>query len=232
MSRAGTAGVRGKRSRRGFWVTAFAVGVVTLLIAGLAATVATRSNDNPDTAAPTSTTIKLTGHALELVGLLSQKDKATYHAVYSGSAPNAARVELETWQRPPNIRQDSHLTVNNEPVETSAFVLDQRQVRCAKLLSTAGWNCQAGGATSDDPLEQIRARLGQGEVSARDTTLSNRTVRCFEFTVDGATNELCLTPDQGIPVLVQSADSQLKLLSLDTTIDDHDFVPPAPVHGG
>lgn len=208
--------------------------VVTLLIAGLVMTLSSRSNDGKTAAAETttSTTVRLTGHARELVALLAKKDKATYHAVYAGSAPNAGRVELETWQRPPKIRQDSHLTVNNQPVETSAFVLDQKQVRCVKLLSTSGWSCQnSSAAASVDPLASIRSRLGEGKVTARDTTLSGRTVRCFEFTSEGQTNQLCVTPDHGIPVLVRANDSQLTLLSLDEAVTDRDFVPPAEVKG-
>jgi hypothetical protein len=232
MRPGGTAGLQSNRSRHGFLVRAVAVVVVTLLIAGLATTIAIRSNNNERAASTTTTTIRLSPNAKQLVALLAKKDKATYHALYSGSAPNAGNVELETWQRPPDIRQDSHLTVNNEPVQTSAFVLDQKQVRCVKLMSTQGWNCQAGGAQNTDPLATIRSRLGDGKVSVRDTTLSNRTVRCFEFTAEGQTNELCVTPDQGIPVLVRANDSQLTLLKLDTNVSDRDFVPPAEVKNG
>jgi hypothetical protein len=207
--------------------------IATLLIAAFAGAAALRPSGSSSTAKTTTTTaVHLTGNALELVTLLSTKDRATYHARYTGSSPQSQQVTLETWQRPPDIRQDSQLTIQGQVAETSSFVLGPKQVRCVRLPSATGWTCQQGDVASADPLAAIRSRLGEGDVSVRDTQIGTRPVKCFQFTVDGATNELCVTTDKGIPVLVRAADSQLTLTALDDNVADADFVPPAPVQPG
>jgi hypothetical protein len=206
--------------------------VVTLLFGALVGTAALSSNDDDTAATTTTAPVTLTGTALELYELLAAKDKATYHARYDGSSPDVSALSLETWQQPPNVRQDSDLTVGGQQAQTRSFVLDATQVRCVRLSADSPWTCQPGGTADPDPLASIRDRLDEVDVKARDTTISGRTVRCFEFTVDGASNELCLTPDQGIPVLVRASGSELNLTLLDSEVADADFVPPAEVSGG
>ncbi|MEY2569794.1 MAG: hypothetical protein QOE63_144 [Acidimicrobiaceae bacterium] len=216
------------RGTRDFPKRLVAAVIVTALIAALVSTTALRSSSDSKTTT-TTTPSNLTGNALVLVNLLSKKDTATYHARYTGSSAQSQSVTIETWQRPPDIRQDSELTVQGQLAQTKTFVLGAKQVRCVRLPSTTGWTCQDANVAASDPLAAIRSRLGQGEVTARDTDIGGRTVKCFQFTVDGATNELCVTTDKGIPVLVRSADSELTLVSLDDTVADGDFTPPAPV---
>jgi hypothetical protein len=204
--------------------------VVTLLLGALVGTAALVRDDS------TTTTTTLPAHlsktARDLVDLLAKKDTTTYHARYSGSSPDATAITLETWQLPPKVRQDSDLTVEGQRAQTSAFVLGPEQVRCVRIEGATDWTCQPGGAADTDPLAAIRARLGEIDVTARDTTISGHDVRCYEFTIDGATNELCLTLDQGIPVLVRASGSELTLLSLDDAVGEDDFTPPAAVAGG
>lgn len=232
---AGRAGVRiGEPRRRAggrHWSTRVLVAtMVTLLLGAIVGTSALISS-NDDTATTTTTApVTLTGNALELFNLLATKDDATYHARYDGSSPEVSALSLETWQQPPNVRQDSDLTVDGQRAQTSSFVLDATQVRCVRLADAA-WTCQPGGSGDTDPLAAIRDRLDEIDVTARDTTISGRTVRCFQFTVDGASNELCLTPDLGIPVLVRASGSELDLTQLDDDVADDVFVPPAAVPG-
>jgi hypothetical protein len=189
------------------------------------------SSDRSTATTTTTAAVTLSGTARELYDLLATKDASTYHARYDGTSPEVSSVSLETWQQPPNIRQDSDLTVEGQQAETSSFVLGAQQVRCVRLAGAA-WTCQPGGTADTDPLAAIRDRLDEIDVSARDTTLGGRTVRCFQFTVDGTANELCLTPDRGIPVLVRAAGSELNLTLLDDDVAEDDFVPPAEVQGG
>ena len=59
----------------------------------------------------------------------------------------------------------------------------------------------------------------------------SRAVRCFTLTVAGETSEQCTT-ESGVPVLVRAAGSEIRLLELDTEIDDRVFEPPAdPIDG-
>jgi hypothetical protein len=203
-----------------------------MLIGALVGTAALVSADRSTTTTTTTAPVTLTGTARELYDLLAQKDEATYHARYDGSSPEVSALSLETWQQPPNVRQDSDLTVSGQQAQTSSFVLGTTQVRCVRLTAAGAWTCQPGGTADTDPLAAIRDRLDEIEVSARDTTISGRAVRCFQFTVDGAANELCITPDRGIPVLVRAAGSELRLTELDDDVAEDDFVPPAEVQGG
>jgi hypothetical protein len=205
--------------------------LVTLLVAALVGTAALTRQDDSST---TTTTVppSLSGTARELFDLLRAKDSVTYHARYEGSSPEVAALALETWQLPPNVRQDSDLTVSGQRAQTSSFLLDSTQVRCVRLAVQGAWTCQPGGTADIDPLASIRERLDEVEVTARDTTIGDRAVRCFQFTVDGATNELCLIPEKGIPVLVRASGSELNLIVLDEDVTEDDFVPPAEVTGG
>jgi|GEM_PF-4419330 hypothetical protein len=186
--------------------------------------------EDPGRGPTTTEPVQLSGSARELFDLLAEKDAATYHAVYSGTSPETSDVRLETWQRPPDVRQDSDLTLDGQRARTSSFVLDEEQVRCLRLGEGA-WTCQPGGPSDTDPLAAIRQRLGEVDVTARDTTIGEHVVRCFAFTVEGDANELCLTEDRGIPVLVRAGGSELRLESLDDEVDDADFVPPSEVEG-
>ena len=234
---AGRAGVStdgpNRRAEGRHWTTQALVAlVVTLLVGAIVGTAALTAKDDTATTTTTAAPVTLTGTARELYDLLATKDEATYHARYDGSSPDVTALSLETWQMPPNVRQDSDLTVGGQQAQTSSFVLGSTQVRCVRLTSSSAWTCQPGGTADTDPLASIRDRLDEVDVTARDTTLGGRTVRCFQFTVDGASNELCLTPDQGIPVLVRASGSELNLTLLDEDVAEDDFVPPAEVQGG
>lgn len=197
-------------------------------LVGAAAIVVPQEDPGPETT--TTEAIELSGDARELFDLLQTKDEATYHAVYTGRSPEASDVRLETWQRPPDIRQDSDLTIDGQRAQTSSFVLGSESIRCLRL-GEGTWTCQPGGPSDTDPLAAIRQRLGEVDVTARDTTVGEHDVRCFAFTVEGDANELCLTEDRGIPVLVRAGGSELQLQSLDDGVGDADFVPPAEVEG-
>ena len=200
-----------------------------LLIAALVAGVSTQVVDDgsPTTTAPAN----LTAEGRQLLDLLARRDRQTYHARYTGTAPQTSSITLESWQRPPRVRQDSEVVVQGQKAHTAAFVLDEGAVRCTQL-GGAPWTCaRTDSVANADPLSAIRSRLGQGAVEARDTTVGGRAVRCFRFTAEGATNELCVIPDRGIPVTVRAGESKLELQALDDAVAPEVFTPPAALTG-
>lgn len=196
------------------------------LLAALATGVSVQTGGDGST---TSTiAANLTPEGRQLLELLGRRDKQTYHARYTGSAPQTSSITLESWQKPPLVRQDSQVAVEGQVAHTSSFVLRDGAVRCTQLGATP-WTCaKTDSVASADPLASIRSRLGEGAVEVRDTTATGRPVRCFRFTAEGATNELCVIPDKGIPVTVRAGESRLELESLDEQVPEETFTPPAP----
>lgn len=219
---------RGSKSRR--ITPAQAVGalvVVGLVAAGAGAlgTAIGGDDESPDTTEP----VELSAEARELVDLLDKRDESTYHARYQGTSPDAGTVMLETWQSPPLARQDSELSAEGQLVRTATLVLESTQVSCTRL-GDAAWTCQEEPLTdpsASDPLRDIRARLGEGRVTASDAQIDGEAVRCFRFAIEGAANELCLRAETGIPVTVSSGESTLELVDLEEQVDQSVFVPPA-----
>jgi hypothetical protein len=219
--------------RRGQRSNATRVGlalIVALLVAGLSGLVFTTSDDDNG---PTTTTLgELSDTALELLELLQRREDETFHAVYEGTSPDApGGIRIETWQEPPQARQDTALGLPEGTARTSTLVLTDGAVRCAELppQPMACRQATAAEAGADDPTAAIAARLREGEVTVEDTTIERRRVRCFTHTVPEGATELCVTDDTGITVRVTAADSELRLVTLDEDIPAEVFTPPAPV---
>jgi hypothetical protein len=202
--------------------------IVTGVIAAGAGALGTAIGDDDSTTSTTELS-SLSAEAQELVDLLDMRDDTIYHARYQGSSPDAGGILLETWQSPPLARQDSELTAEGQTVRTATLVLESTEVRCTRI-GDAAWTCAEGPLTdpdASDPLRDIRARLGEGSVTASDAQIDGQAVRCFRFAIEGVTNELCLRTDTGIPVTVNSGGSTLELLDLEEEVDQSVFVPPA-----
>lgn len=203
--------------------------VVTGLIAAGAGALGTAIGGDDDSTTSTTRPVKLSEEAQELVDLLDKRDDSTYHARYQGTSPQVGAIVLETWQSPPLARQDSELTAEGQMVRTATLVLESTEVRCTRIADTA-WTCEEGPITdpaASDPLRDIRARVGEGSVTASDAQIDGEAVRCFRFAIEGNTNELCLRADTGIPVTVNSGGSTLELVDLEEEVDQSVFVPPA-----
>ena len=206
----------------------FAKTVATALVVSfIAATVgviafASRSSDDPAK--------NLSDDAEELLELLDKRDEATYHAKYEASAPGTEGLVLETWQSPPNVRQDSEIRSGTQVVRARVLASSERRIRCSQL-NNAGWQCRLATAAEadDDPLASFRQRLGQGTVVASDASIGGRTVRCFELATPEGTSKLCAVPRTGVPVSVEGGDTELRLVTLDDAVDSALFEPPAPV---
>lgn len=176
-------------------------------------------------------TEELSGDAEELLELLDKRDDATYHAKYEASAPGTQGLVVETWQSPPNVRQDSEIRSGTQVVRARVLASSEGRVRCSQL-NDAGWQCRpASAAEAQDPLASFRQRLGQGTVTATDASIDGREVRCFEMATPEGTSKLCAVPTTGVPVSVEGGETELRLVTLDDAVDSELFQPPAPVIG-
>jgi hypothetical protein len=205
------------------------VGLATVLIAATAAAVGSVIGGGDESATTSSTRpVELSPEAQELAGLLARRDDAVYHARYQGTSPDVDGLTLESWQRPPRVRQDSEMRSGVQVVRTSVVDGPDGRTQCVRLGDEPR-QCRPAvqGESVDDPLAAIRERLGHGEVTARDEVIQGRPVRCFALTAVDATADLCLLPANGIPMRVVSGGSRLALVALDETVDDEAFVPPA-----
>ena len=219
-----------RRQRR--LVQAGAIGLLMALMLGLVAAGLDTGGDGgqADTTTTTETTIPLNADARELLALLEKDRDATFHARYTASSskePDAA-IQIETWRKPPRVRQDTIITTGANRLHSMAFLFgDGQSVQCAQL-GQSGWSCQSkpAGPTDDLLLGGVREQLGKGPVTARDDVIDGRRVRCFTLTVKGEASELCAT-EAGIPVRVTAPGSNLRLVGFDAQFDDAVFTPPA-----
>lgn len=205
-----------------------AVGASVLLLGSLA----TRVAPDDDQASPTSTTVKLTGEAKELVALLERDREATFHAKYdvtSTDLPGAA-VTFETWRKPPRSRSDIDVTRTDGVVRTRQIRSDDSVVACQQAGSSP-WRCsrKAEAEGSTDPFEKtVSDEVARAQsVTARDETIDDRRVRCFMLRREGITSEYCATAE-GVPVRVEAGGTKLRLVLVDDRVDDV-FEPPAAV---
>lgn len=219
--------------KRPRWVVGVAIGTLVALFAALAlASVGSDGSGDSDAAASTSTstTVPLNDAGRELLALLEKDKNATFHARYSASSaeqPNAAIV-IETWRKPPRVRQDSEVTAGGQRLKSSAYLLGDVAIRCAQL-GEAQWSCQraAQDASADLLFGGVRDQLGKGPVTVRDDVVDGTKVRCFTLEAEGKRSELCAR-DDGVPVRVQSSTgASLRLIGFDATVSDEVFVPPA-----
>jgi hypothetical protein len=205
---------------------------VVLLLGTTIGVIATGSDDD----APTATTAPaaLDEGGEELVELLRGRADHTYHARYEGfSGAERAPVTLETWPQPPLVRQDAEVDVDGQLARTSTLVLADDTIRCTAIGDSTPYACRSGGADGlgdADPTSAIIERLNGASVTARDSVVDERPVRCFDLTTQGATSEMCVDED-GIPVLIRGGDSELTRVDLDEDIPEGTFEPPAPVEG-
>jgi hypothetical protein len=211
-----------------------AVLAVLALVAGIASAGFTGSGSRSGSSrskSTTSTTVPLNAAGRELLALLEKDKAATFHARYqatSAAQPDAA-ITIETWRKPPKVRQDSTVTSKGQSLKSLALVLGDGAVRCVQL-SGAEWSCKSRpseGDADDLLFGGVRDELAKGQVSVKDDVVDGRPVRCFTLAAEGRSSELCATA-QGVPVRVVSGGSSLHLVGFDAAVSDEVFVPPAP----
>jgi hypothetical protein len=218
---------------------------VAVVIAMLLTTIAAfggLGGDDDETRTTTTTTGSLStedlsDEAQQLVALLQAARDETYHASFEGSSPETGEsaIRLETWQRPPRVRQDSQLSAAGQLARTSSFVLPEGGVRCTQLAD-APWSCRAaqeGELGGDVVSASVLEQLEDSDVGLRSTQIDDVAVTCFTLTTrsgptEGSSSELCLD-ERGITVRVRSGESELHRIELSSTFDDGVFEPPASV---
>ena len=213
---------------------------VLAVVAVLVTTFATFvSIDTDETASPTTTTTTapvstedLGPAAQELVALLEAAKDETYHAEFEGTSPESpdSVIRLETWQRPPFVRQDSSLTVAGQLARTASFALPDGGVRCTRI-GEQPWSCRSAGPgeLSADALSgSVLERLATSDVRVRSTAVDGVDVKCFTLTsATEGSSELCVD-EAGVAVRVRSGGSELRRVVFDAQVgDDSVFEPPA-----
>jgi hypothetical protein len=210
------------------------IGVVVAFIAAIAG-VQILGSDEPATENATTTTAgSLEGAAAELAELLELRQTQTYHARYEGQSGESSTVVIETWQDGAgDVRQDQVLRSGDQAAHLVSLVADGEEIRCTQI-ATDEWDCRraaTGELSGADPLAAVRARLAEGEVTARNVDVDGQPARCFELTAQGETSELCVRAETGIPVRIGGGTTELRLVVLEDTVDPSVFEPPAPVEG-
>ena len=223
MARGSTAG-RG-RGRRHLAVRVAAIGVLVSLVGATVLTL--RPGDDAEDTATATDDVELEGAAQELVDLLAVDKQATFHAVYEVSSAEfaGAAVTFETWRRPPSVRSDITVTKPEGIVRTRQLVLETGAMACQQA-DDSPWQC-AKAPDLEDPFQgDIREQVAQADsVTAEDRVIDGRDARCFTLTRPDASAEFCATA-AGVPVLVQSSGTSLRLTSLEDEVGDV-FEPPA-----
>jgi hypothetical protein len=209
--------------------------VIAVLVTTVATFTVTSSDDDDDTETTTTTVDApdledLGETAQQLVRLLESAKTVTYHARFEGESPETpdSVIQLETWQRPPRVRQDSALSAAGQLARTSSFALPTGSVRCTRIAE-APWSCReaAEGELEGDAIsESVLARLQGADVRIRATAIDDVDVTCFTLVDPEGTSELCLDED-GITVRVRAGGSELRRVELSKEFDDAVFEPPA-----
>jgi hypothetical protein len=209
------------------------IGVVVAFVSALVVVRSLGSDSGPTGRAATTTAVEaLSGAAAELAELLERRQGATYHARYEGESGQSSSVVIETWQDGGgNVRQDQILRSGDQGAHLMSLVAGGVEVRCTQI-ATDQWSCRqaaAGELRQADPLAAMRSRLAQGEVTARNVEVDGIRARCFELATDGNRNELCLRVETAVPVRITGGTTELRLVTLEDTVDPSVFTPPAPV---
>jgi hypothetical protein len=196
----------------------------------------TSGGSDSDASKPTVTTAApLRGQAKELVALLDNGRKVTFHAKYAVRAKEVAdagqTVTLELWRKSPQIRQDTVVNQAGKVNIASSFFGAGDVVACTRA-DQGPWACQKADSSQqagpDALLAQLTGQLSGADVTSSESTIAGQPVRCFALTLAGQSIRICARSD-GVPALVEAGPSVLELTAIDTDVSDDVFKPPASV---
>ena len=178
----------------------------------------------------TPTTVNLDTGAKELVALIAKGKAVTYHATYT-AVVQSTTLSLELWQKPPLARRDASFTSGSSSTHTEEFKLNNELVGCIQQTGSS-WKCtnsNSGQDPSDGVIGALTQALGNRTVMAKNDTVSGRAVRCYSAAQVGPLPpvQICLTPDTGIPVLVDAGAGKITLTGVDLTVPANVFSLPA-----
>lgn len=186
----------------------------------------------PSRSGPVTQAAALGAGGTELLELLTEGRRRTFHARYEGIGPAASSaggsLVVEVWRKGELSRQDTEVTDGQQRVRTASLARPQGNVSCRRR-GDGPWTCALaprGSSGPDQLVEDVTADLRGRTVTARDDTIRGRTVRCFTIAAPDQQSELCATPD-GIPVRIATGDARLDLTELSNDVADQVFEPPA-----
>lgn len=179
------------------------------------------------TSAPAPTTTAPAGPATtELLALLEQARRSTFHARWVARQNDGAGGELrfELWNRPPHGRLD--VVIGSSGLSSSAVRSPSGAYRCARS-GQEPWACQPGGDVEPAGviLDAVREAVAGVELAATDETVVGRPARCFTEMATGR-EAVCTTAD-GVPLRVLSGPQRIEILMLERTVGEADLQPPA-----
>lgn len=211
-------------------VAVFAVATVAAVV------VAVTGGDDDTVAGPdatTTTTAALTPVAQDLVDRLAAVRTRTLHLVYSGNlaaAPDGGMVTVEVWWKGDRARQSVLVEAPERRQEQTSFVLPGGNIVCQKA-DGADWACQKSASVataSGRPagiLESLVSQLNGKQVTSAKAKVGDTEADCY--TLDQASSDqLCLREDD-VPVRFTLSGSNLVVSTVDESVDDAVFTPPA-----
>lgn len=177
--------------------------------------------------------------AQELVALAEKGRQVEFHARYEARdvrsrSGQSYAVDLELWNRPPEVRRDLSLASEGDRARSSDIRTEKLVLRCGKPRDDGSWQCATLpiGAANDPggtAFGLAPGALSGRPVTVRDERVADRPARCFSLEGgEGATAETLCFSREGIPLRVTSGAAVLELASLELSVSGDDvFEPPA-----
>jgi hypothetical protein len=159
--------------------------------------------------------------------------KVTFHARYLVQSPavqSGQTVEQEIWRRPPDVREDTRVSGGNAEATTSSTFFTPDGVTSCSRAGAGAWTCEPApdGKESgpDALLSQLATQLAGVTVASRTAVIAGVASRCYDLKIAAEAATICLRSD-GVPTLRTTSTTRVELLTLDDSVTDADFEPPA-----
>lgn len=218
-------------------VAVFAAGLV---LGGLVigAVLAATGGDGDDSAGPeatTTTAAPLSETAQEFLDRIEKGRDIELHLVLEQVGDTSAgKVRLEVWRKGGQVAQSVVTTVQAEGQEArsemAAFKIASGTTVCTRSTGKE-WLCQKSATVADDASDVFQSAsrdLAGKKVTATDRSVAGFPSRCYTITEATGTSEFCVT-EEGIPVRLGFGSSIVELVTIERTVNDDVFVPPAGI---
>ncbi len=204
----------------------------------LAVVLAVRGDDSDDGVAgpdtTTTTEAPLSDEAQELVDLLAESRELDLHLVFEPTEPGSggATLVVDVWWKGERAAQQITVTAGGQTERAIAYVLPDGNVLCQRPPDEA-WACQESVSVATEAgepagiIDALASDLGGKDVSVEEAQVGEHEARCF--TIEGETGGAVCVTDEGIPVRFTLGDSQMVLASVERSVGDEVFEPPAEV---
>lgn len=203
----------------------------------LAVVLTAGDDDDGDVAGPersTTTTAPLSDEAQELVDLLAAARDLDLHLVFEPTEPgtDGAAIVIDVWWKGDLAAQKLSLEANGQTEEALALVLPDGNALCQRPPGQE-WACQPSLSVATEEgnpagiIEALASDLGGKTVTIEEAQVGDYEARCF--TIEGASGGAVCVTDEGIPVRFTLGSSEMELISVERSVDDGVFEPPAEV---